>query len=53
MRTLSVFDVGGEMQPMVNGQPGPDESWEELAEHSLTHDDLLPPVTAVTQSEAA
>jgi hypothetical protein len=27
------------MEPLVNGQPGPDETWEELAEHSLTHDD--------------
>jgi hypothetical protein len=24
-------------------EPGPDESWEELAEHSLTHDDLPGP----------
>jgi hypothetical protein len=36
---------GGEdpvMQPLVDGHPGADESWEELAEHSLTHDDLPP-----------
>jgi hypothetical protein len=28
------------MQPLIKGQPGQDESWEELAEHSLTHDDM-------------
>lgn len=28
------------MQPLVNGEPGPDESWEELAEHAFTHDDV-------------
>jgi hypothetical protein len=37
------------MQPLVNGEPGPFECWDELAEHSLTHDDL--PVTG--QSPAA
>jgi hypothetical protein len=29
------------MQPLVNGLPGPSECWDELAEHSLTHDDLV------------
>lgn len=33
------------MQPLVNGQPGPDETWEELAEHSLLGDDVNPEVT--------
>lgn len=28
------------MQPLINGEPGPDECWRELAEHALTHDDL-------------
>jgi hypothetical protein len=28
------------MAPLVDGEPGPGECWEELAEHSLTHDDL-------------
>jgi hypothetical protein len=28
------------MQPLVDGHPGKDESWRELAEHSLEHDDL-------------
>lgn len=28
------------MQALVNGSPGSRECWEELAEHSLTHDDL-------------
>ena len=28
------------MEPLRNGQPGEHECWEELAEHSLTHDDL-------------
>lgn len=28
------------MEPLRNGQPGPHECWDELAEHSLTHDDL-------------
>lgn len=34
--------TGGElpMLPLVDGEPAPGESWEELAEHSLTHDDL-------------
>lgn len=31
------------MQPLVNGQPGPCETWEELAEHSLLCDDVPPP----------
>jgi hypothetical protein len=33
------------VEPLVHNpdgtvEPGPDESWAELAEHSLTHDDL-------------
>lgn len=28
------------MKPLVNGHPAPGECWEELAEHSITHDDL-------------
>ena len=33
------------MEPLVHKpdgsvEPGPDESWEELAEHALTHDDV-------------
>ena len=28
------------MQPLINGEPGPDECWEELAEHSLTSSDV-------------
>lgn len=28
------------MEPLQDGQPGPNETWDELAEHSLTHDDL-------------
>jgi hypothetical protein len=30
------------MEQMQNGRPGPHESWRELAEHSLTHDNLPP-----------
>ncbi len=32
------------MEPLVDGHPGPDECWRELAEHSITHDDLPAPV---------
>jgi hypothetical protein len=31
------------MEPLVHGLPGPHECWRELAEHSLTHDDLPRP----------
>jgi hypothetical protein len=31
------------MERLRNGQPGPHECWRELAEHSLTHDDLVIP----------
>lgn len=31
------------MQALVNGRPGSRECWEELAEHSITHDDLGSP----------
>lgn len=31
------------MQPLVNGKPGPDETWEELAEHALDHDNVVAP----------
>lgn len=31
------------MEKLCNGQPGPHECWEELAEHALTHDDLPGP----------
>jgi hypothetical protein len=39
------------MEPLVHNpdgstEPGPDESWQELAEHSLTHDDLPAPAAA-------
>lgn len=39
------------MQPLVYNEdgsvePGPDESWQELASHSLDHDDLPAPVAA-------
>lgn len=30
------------MERLVGNDLGPDESWREYAEHSLTHDDLLP-----------
>jgi hypothetical protein len=33
------------MEPLTDDRPGLHESWRELAEHSLTHDDL--PVPAV------
>jgi hypothetical protein len=34
------------MEPLVHNpdgsvEPGPDETWEEYIEHSLTHDDLV------------
>jgi len=32
------------MEPMIDDRPGPHECWRELAEHSLTHDDLPDPV---------
>jgi hypothetical protein len=32
------------MEALRNGRPGPNETWEELAEHSLTHDDLGSPL---------
>jgi hypothetical protein len=39
------------MEPLrtVDGQPapGPDESWQELADHSVTHDDVDRPRTPV------
>jgi hypothetical protein len=28
------------MENLQDGQPGPDESWRELAEHSIGHDQL-------------
>jgi hypothetical protein len=28
------------MEKMLNGLPGPHESWQELADHSFEHDDL-------------
>ena len=28
------------MEALINGEPGPHECWQELAEHSLTHDNL-------------
>lgn len=28
------------MQPLIDGRPGQDECWRELAEHSVEHDDL-------------
>lgn len=39
------------MEPLVTHadgtvEPGADESWQELADHSLDHDDLLAPATA-------
>ena len=45
------------MQPLTYAtgtpEPGPDESWRELAEHSLTHDDLaLPKPTVLYSSQA-
>lgn len=30
------------MEPLRNGQPGPDETWDELAEHAVSHDDVDP-----------
>lgn len=33
------------MLPLVNGEPAEGESWEELAEHSITHDNLIPGLT--------
>lgn len=32
------------MEPLRNGRPGPGETWEELAEHALTHDDVGSPI---------
>lgn len=29
------------MKPLVNNQPAPDETWEELAEYSLLHDNII------------
>jgi hypothetical protein len=29
------------MRPLINGEPAPDECWEELAEHALTHEDMI------------
>jgi hypothetical protein len=28
------------MEKLVDGQPGPHESWQELADHSIEHDQL-------------
>jgi hypothetical protein len=32
------------MEQLRNGQPGPHETWDELADHSLDHDDLGSPI---------
>jgi hypothetical protein len=32
------------VEQLRNGKPGPHETWEELAEHSLLHDDVGSPV---------
>lgn len=32
------------MEQLRNGQPGPHETWEELAEHSLLRDDVGSPI---------
>lgn len=37
------------MEPLRNGKPGPNECWDELAEHSITHDDLSSPHMDVTE----
>lgn len=37
------------MEQLRNGQPGPHETWDELAEHSLTHDDLGSPIVLAAQ----
>jgi hypothetical protein len=28
------------MEPLADSHPGPDESWQELADHAAEHDDL-------------
>jgi len=38
------------MEALRNGKPGAHECWEELAEHSLTHDDLGSPIFLAAQS---
>jgi hypothetical protein len=32
------------MEPLVNGHPGGNETWEELADHSFDHDDVGSPL---------
>jgi hypothetical protein len=40
------------VEVLVDGRPGPDETWPELAEHSFTHDDVARPGWAVTGGPA-
>jgi hypothetical protein len=37
----------GVVEKLVNGLPGPHESWQELADHSIEHDQLPEPVVPV------
>lgn len=41
------------VEKLVNDRPGEHESWRELAEHSLTHDDLPEPKEQEQESKAA
>lgn len=42
------------MERMTGGRPGPHESWRELAEHSLTHDNLPdPPIARLLEEVTA
>jgi hypothetical protein len=41
------------MERLINGKPGLHESWQELAEHSLTHDDLGSPEKLAAQQDGA
>jgi hypothetical protein len=40
------------MEALVDGHPGPNETWEELAEHSLLRDDVDPATWAPVQPAA-
>jgi hypothetical protein len=40
------------MERLINGKPGLHESWQELADHSIEHDDLGTPAQLAEQDGA-
>jgi hypothetical protein len=40
-----------DMERLINGHPGADETWEELADHSLDHDDMPAPGTGGSRGD--